>query len=336
MKNDKNIKSLVSIIVPAYNVEKYINKCVKSILAQTYKNIEIIVVDDGSTDNTNSIIKNIELTDKRIVFLSKKNAGVSAARNDGIRISNGEYIVFVDGDDFISNNYVEYMVGMAISSKAEFCLSLNCFTKAKDQQVVDTSYKIYNSVEATALLLSPRVIVGCWNKIYKKHFIINNNFYFDETLFYGEGLNFITKVSQKANYTCVGTQKVYYYRRDNIDSATTKFDIEKLRNGELSLYRIKESIDIKDDLIDDIFNLHMCMFSLGAIVKILASKTKNEHIKDYRKWHGYIKTNIFKIIRSKNVSVYRKLMLIGGCISPKLMMILDKKRREKIVKESVI
>lgn len=103
------MEELISVIVPVYNVEKYVEKCVESIINQTYKNIEIILVDDGSTDNSGKIIDNISLKDNRIKVIHKENGGLSDARNAGLDICNGKYIGFVDSDDSIHKKMYEIL-----------------------------------------------------------------------------------------------------------------------------------------------------------------------------------------------------------------------------------
>jgi glycosyltransferase involved in cell wall biosynthesis len=102
--------SLISIIIPAYNVERYIEKCLSSIISQTYEQFEAIVIDDGSTDGTSKKLVDLAKTDERIIVVHQNNQGVSAARNAGISISKGDYICFVDGDDFIENDYLETLI----------------------------------------------------------------------------------------------------------------------------------------------------------------------------------------------------------------------------------
>jgi glycosyltransferase involved in cell wall biosynthesis len=101
---------LVSIIIPAYNVENYISRCLDSVILQSYQNIEILVINDGSTDNTLSIIESYRVRDRRISLINQKNKGLSAARNVGLDVSQGDYIYFVDGDDFISEKTIELLV----------------------------------------------------------------------------------------------------------------------------------------------------------------------------------------------------------------------------------
>ena len=113
------MNDLISVVVPAYNIENYIERCIKSILNQTYSNIEVIIVDDGSTDNTGSIIDKYALKDHRVIPLHKENGGVSSARMEGIDRAKGEWIGFVDGDDVIEENMYEVLLNNAIEYNAD-------------------------------------------------------------------------------------------------------------------------------------------------------------------------------------------------------------------------
>ena len=160
----------VSVVVPAYNIENYVEQCVLSVLNQTYPCCELILVDDGSTDDTPEILDALAEKNKIIRVIHKENAGVSVARNAGIDAATGDYIVFVDGDDYLAPGFLEYMVSMAQKTGAEFCLSKNCFTRKNESQSKNEKLDILTSAEATALLLSPIVIVGCWNKMFAANF----------------------------------------------------------------------------------------------------------------------------------------------------------------------
>ncbi len=326
---------LVSIIIPVYNVEKYLEACVYSVLAQTYQNIEIILVDDGSEDSSGTIADTLKARDTRIRVIHQTNAGVSAARNRGMEMATGEYLMFVDGDDYIAADCVEYMLSLAEKTQAEFCLSKLCFTSKNEAQTEKENTEILSPADATALLLSPQVVVGCWNKIFKRSFITENHLSFSTNLFYGEGLSFITQAAQTARAVGVGNRKVYYYRRNNASSATSKFDIQKLYNGENALTQIGEALTITNPKVDTMLLLHKSLFCLGALTRIEANHAKREYRDTYNRWLHYIRRSIFKLLRSKEVSLYRKLMLLGGCISPRLMKNLDTLRRKRIVANSV-
>lgn len=132
----------VTVVIPAYNVENYIEKCVESVLKKSYTCSEIIIVDDGSTDNTPILIDQIAKYNSLIRVIHKENSGVSSVRNDGIELSNGDYIVFVDGDDWLASDFVDYMISLVRESDADFGLSINCFTQ-KDEPQVQQAFKKY-------------------------------------------------------------------------------------------------------------------------------------------------------------------------------------------------
>lgn len=174
---------LISIVVPVYNIEKYIARCIKSILNQTYDNLEIILVDDGSTDNSARICKSLQNVDPRIIVLSQKNTGLSAARNTGISYSHGEYISFIDGDDYISANFVKEMFESLIANKADIavCSILNVddtgkavgiSTKLND--AVLTNEEVFNKIVANES--KAWTIISACNKIFKKNLFDNIKF----------------------------------------------------------------------------------------------------------------------------------------------------------------
>ena len=115
----------ISVIVPIYNVEKYLEKCLGSIINQTYKNLEIICVNDGSTDNSLEILKKYSNQDSRIIIIDKKNGGLSSARNEGLKIATGEFIGFVDSDDYIESNTYEECI---LKFKEDITIDMVCFS----------------------------------------------------------------------------------------------------------------------------------------------------------------------------------------------------------------
>lgn len=326
---------LVSIVVPAYNVETYIAECVDSISNQSYKNIEILVVDDGSTDNTSVIIDGMAANDNRIIPIHQPNRGVSSARNAGIEKSRGEFLIFVDGDDYLASDFVEYMLGLVRKTSGELCLSLNCFTSAKEKQVQNEIVEVLDPIKGTALLLSPAIIVGSWNKIYKRSVLEDNKLAFKTDLFYGEGLYFFTAFSQLCTKIGVGNRKVYYYRRNNYHSATTKFNINSLINGNLSIEEIRKNLKLHDDSIEQMLDLHQVLFSMGAVVRIKMNRKEKTYKEEYKKFRDYLHKNTLKFVFKRQVPLYRKGLLIGTCLCPSFMAWLDSYRRRRIALRSV-
>ncbi len=243
-----NESCLVSVIVPIYNVGKYVSKCIQSICEQTYSNIEIVLVDDGSTDNSGAICDEYKKKDTRIKVIHKKNAGVSSARNTGITKSTGDYICFVDGDDYVMPDYVEYMLGQITENKADIALTTQMFGNFDEKQVKNDKIEIWNGEEAVEAILCYQVPMDAIANCLEQNFL--EGVCFIPEIFIGEGFNFNVEAFQKANKVVAGKiRKIYYYRRDNPTSAMTKFSIKKCECGLWALEVIKQNLTIRSDRI---------------------------------------------------------------------------------------
>ena len=163
-------KGLVSIIVPCYNVEQYLDRCIYSLIHQTYSNIAIIMVDDGSTDKTGKICDMYESQDDRIKVIHKQNGGLSDARNVGLSEVNGEYVFFVDSDDEIYENCIELHVRAIEHEKADFTVSevKLCGSRSVVLRHIDKNINVCNPFDA---FLKRKWSVSAWNKLYSASFI---------------------------------------------------------------------------------------------------------------------------------------------------------------------
>lgn len=321
MKNTK----LVSIIVPMYNVEQFIGKCIDSIVGQTYKNIEIILIDDGSPDQSGNIAEKLALTDTRIQVIRTKNQGVSSARNLGIKLSKGEYLIFVDSDDYLSPDYVDYMMSMALNNEAEFVMSKNCHlfpsTETKYDDPID-NIEIWSPEKAASILLYPgKIEIGCWNKLFLKEFIVNNNIVFPEGLYMGEGLNFIVNAAQKANKICVGSKRVYNYRKDNKQSATTVVNIPKYFNALRALDNINKEKTIKSKRFDLALFYHKYLTTYIALHTIYITKANYEYCDKIKEYKGFLNKNYSKFIFG-DFNLISKIKTGFFLINPKLTIYL--------------
>ena len=152
---------LVSIIVPVYNVEKYLNRCINSIVGQSYKNTEIILVDDESPDNCPKMCDEWKLKDNRIIVIhKKKNGGLGYARNSGMSIARGEYITFIDSDDWIDNKHIESLVNLIEKNKSDCVLGGHTIVKANGKQIkspIKLKKEIYNDEEIIEYIVKPLV-----------------------------------------------------------------------------------------------------------------------------------------------------------------------------------
>ena len=234
----------VSVIAPVYNVEKYLAKCIDSVLNQTHSNFELILVDDGSVDLSGKIADEYASKDSRIKVIHQKNSGVSTARNAGIDIAIGEYICFTDSDDFLMPDYIEYLLDMALKSNADIALTTEMFTNYYENQIGNDSFEIYSPEKAFIEILCYNLPIGVYCKMFKRSFL-GDSIRFKTEIFIGEGLNFNTYSFQRANKIAVGHKRIYYYRRDNTESATTKFSGDKWINGLKAIDVVREDQIIK-------------------------------------------------------------------------------------------
>ena len=184
----------ISIIIHVYNVEKYLKQCLESVIHQTFKDIEIIIVNDCSKDNSLSIIKEYQLKDNRIILIDlKNNVGLGFARNKGIKIAKGNYIVFIDSDDWVKNDYIEILFNNI--EKYNLDIFATNFYLYDNETNKTTTYKysqfVTNCKNYDILLLTPSRICAPWARIYKKDFLIKNNIFFllknkEDSLFFYE------------------------------------------------------------------------------------------------------------------------------------------------------
>lgn len=250
-------EKLVSVIIPAYNIEDYIGRCLDSIISQTYKNLEIIVVDDGSRDHTGEILDNYAKKDRRIKVIHKENGGVSSARNKGIEAAEGDYIGFIDGDDLIESEMYKTLVDLLEEENADIahCGYQMVFPDRIDYYHNTGKKKIQTTEEGLKDLLSGEMIEpGLVNKIYKKELIKNCRL--DETVKINEDLlmNYqLFKLSQKSVYYDI-TPYSYMIRSSSATGANSL--ITKREDALRVLNQIKDDC-INNNLLSIIYKRYI-------------------------------------------------------------------------------
>ena len=206
----------VSLIIPVYNVEPYLRQCLDSVINQTFKDIEIILINDCSSDNSLQIIKEYQQKDKRIILIDlQENKGLGNARNEGLKISKGEYIAFVDSDDWVTIDYVETLyktikennVDLAIANISTYN---NITGETKHIKFPQIIYNNPNTKNIKAIMLKQRMIWSSCSKIYKKDFVFNNNIFFKQTLM--EDILFNYEIILKSDNIIITDKNLYYYR----------------------------------------------------------------------------------------------------------------------------
>lgn len=240
----------VSVIVPIYNVEKYIGKCILSIIEQTYKNIEIILVDDGSLDDSGNIADEYATRDNRIKVIHKANAGVSAARNSGLDAASGDFVCFSDGDDYVMPYYVEHLLKLCLTDNADVAYTVDMYTTFHNEHVANSHVKVITPEDATENILCYKVPIGVYSKLFNREFLVKNNIRFLEDVYIGEGFNFNTACFQRANKVVMSNERIYFYRRDNEASAMTKFKEAKCQMALKAIDIIKANLVLKSARIE--------------------------------------------------------------------------------------
>ena len=208
-------KPLISVIVPVYNVEKYVGRCLTSITNQSYTNLEIIVVNDGSTDNSLSVCEAYAAKDNRIKLITQENRGLSGARNTGLRHYTGEYVTFVDSDDWIHRSMIEFLydVLMRLDSEMSLCASL----RVSEEMIPDKNYKEIEGITHTCeeflkLFLSGKY-TACWSRLFKKDII--SGFEFPEGLNCEDYIYMYEAIRRIKTVAIINLPLYYYYVRPN-------------------------------------------------------------------------------------------------------------------------
>lgn len=206
----------ISVIVPVYNIEKYVSRCLDSVLAQSLKDIELICVNDGSTDNSLKILQQYRKSDRRVKIIDKENGGLSSARNAAVRAARGKYTLFVDGDDKISTVACERLFNYAEKHEADVVL-YECITedlKNNIKNLVSSSFLKENytdnvfSIETLEPDMFPNIIETAWSKLYRTDLIKHIPFYEDMIL---EDVPFEAEVYVKAKRIVYFPEALYYY-----------------------------------------------------------------------------------------------------------------------------
>lgn len=230
LSNDTAETPKISVIIPVYNAEKYLKECLDSVLNQSLKELEIICVNDGSTDNSLNILKQYSEKDNRVTVIDKKNGGVSSARNAGIEIAKGEYIAFVDSDDYLELNAYELAYSDAKSNNIDILnFGWRGFPNESNWDKWRSSPKekmfINDSINAW-FYCKIGANVNIWNKLYKRSFLIESGIRFSTKLKYSEDLYFNFLLFPKAKIIKFIPEKFYHYRRNNNESAMSNFDLK--------------------------------------------------------------------------------------------------------------
>lgn len=291
---------LVSIIVPVYKVEKYINRCIESLVHQTLTDIEIILVDDGSPDSCPEICDAWEKKDKRIRVIHKKNGGLSSARNAGLETARGKYVGFVDSDDDIELNMYEKMVAVAEREDVDFVMADYVRILENGEKYLKTldidgglydKEKIHKNIFPNLIMrecIDYGPLLSVWHCIYNRHFLQKNNLKFDEEIRWSEDNIFSAILGYKSSSFYYMKGEGLYHYHQNSGTITTSY-----RKGAWEIYRtMNEHLhEFFDNITDYDFSNQLKWHLLYYACNTVRMECKNT--KDFRE----AKRNSMKILK---------------------------------------
>lgn len=295
---------MVSVIVPVYNGEKYLRECIDSICNQSYTDLEIIIINDGSNDNTSKIAKQIESKDNRVIYVEHENKGVSYSRNKGLDLATGEYIVFVDCDDTIEKGYIELLFNQISKNNLDI---VSCGY---------TDISIYGTIKLNDFYIGNSMLnkdefinnifkgVGgtLWGKIFKTEIINKNKIRLNNNIFMCEDMLFVLQYSMQSKSFGAIEQSLYNYNRKNENSISSKINFEYFDN----LINVMKSIEV---ILNE--NKYDKNFIDSILCERIRSLTISFSIMQHDKNHKYSRNekmnNIIYIFKNQYFKTYKEL-----------------------------
>lgn len=320
--------SKISVIIPVYKVEKYLDKCVQSVINQTYKDLEIILVDDGSLDNCSNICNKYAEIDKRVKVIHKENGGLSDARNAGLKIASGEYIGFVDSDDYISEYMYEKLYELIINNNADVsCCGVSLCTEnsIRPQAIVEQTF-VCNNEDAFKYMLEGKNMINIWVwcKLYKREIFNKISFAKDKRY---EDVFFMNDLIPIIKTVAITTHPYYYYvnRYDSItgsDFITADIDIitayEICRKTFISKYpNLKRQIEFR-----------YIWSHFYILDKMILNRKKYKKTYLFKYVVRFLRKNFFRIMSNSYFTKERKLseilLFIGSPFYKQIVKIKSK------------
>lgn len=302
-----DINPLITIVIPVYNVKDYLHKCVNSIINQTYTNLEIILVDDGSPDSCGQICDEYGKVDSRIKVIHKSNGGLSDARNAGINIANGRYISFIDSDDYVDPDYIEFLYNQVFKYKTSIAI-------CSHRVLYDTGKIIEKQTNEVSVLESKKVLerilydegidLSAWAKLYDIN-LFKDIRYPKGRLYEDSATTYL--LIDKCDKIVIASKSKYNYiiRRNSITNnkfTTKKMDLI-ISTEEMANYIVKKYPDLKAAADRRV------MYSYLSTLSQLAND-KDKHLNEEKKIMTYIKANRYNVLTDKRTPKRDKVALL--------------------------
>lgn len=293
------INKKISIIVPVYMAEKTIDKTIESIINQTYKNLEIILIDDGSKDCSAQICDNFAQEDKRIKVIHTQNKGVSAARNLGIDYATGDYIQFIDSDDSIENNMCEKLIMTAEKDLSEVVVCSYKQTTEKEEIIIQKDTNLF-SKEVFLIEFSKRdspiYMNPPWNRIIRTRLLKENNIRFRESISFAEDLIFNMEIMKYIKNISIISDVLYIYNMSDNGLCNKKRDVEFYWNNTKKIYEEFEKLYLENNLFTK------CEINVNSYLIFKIRETIKNIFRNYPDLEEYKKINIVKDIFNDEIT----------------------------------
>ncbi len=301
-----HVSIIVSVIIPVYKVEKYLDECLTSIVNQSYKELEIVLVDDGSPDKCPELCDNWARKDKRISVIHKQNGGLSDARNVGKQNCHGTYILFVDSDDFIDKYMVENLLSLALKTGADVsACSIKRYKNGKSWRVpnnIKNKVMEFSGMDAIKAMLLEKIDCAAWNKLIKADVFREFDFpvgrYNEDIIFWFYSWQHVKKV--------VYTNEAYYNYRITANSLTHSFSerrLDYMRNAK----EIKSYTDTYIPEMSDVADTYLNICASNTLMDLWYSKAICLYQDYYLMCRSIVINNYFKILFGKNYNVRTKI-----------------------------
>ena len=310
---------MITVVVPVYNLEPLLPRCMNSLLSQTSRNFEIVLVDDGSTDGSGALCDEYAATHPSIVrCIHKNNGGLSSARNAGMNAANGDYVIFPDPDDWVEPDYLEQLSML----QAQYHVDLACTGHYIDYDTKsipenpNQSLCIMSGREAqSALLIPPRMSGFAWNKLYQLDIIRENNLQFLDDVGTTEDLDFAFRYLQFCNTVCFDPSKrTYHYYQRSGAATRSGFSLKKLQ----AIHTYEKILQVVEDSspIARAARAEICNTAINLLVLYLNADTQDTTA--YQTIRNYIKQYYSDYLKSGHYSSGRKVQAIMARYTPRL------------------
>ena len=301
----KKIK--ISVIIPIYNAEKYLKRCLESIIEQSLKEIEIICVNDGSTDNSLEILKRLQKQDERIIIINKKNNGVSRARNEALKIASGEYCLNIDSDDWIEQGYLENIYNRANKDNLDITISDIIFdfeNNSKNNSIVNDLNIDINEIltgkEYIKIFFEKNAYGYTWNKLIKRELYIKNDLWYDEKIFLLEDVEILMILSYYAKKIGKLNKAYYHYIQGN-NNGSQKAKVDRLYDITTCMNNLVKFYSKNNE--DEILNL----IKQDKYLHLLSRIIENDYF-EKEKYKEFI-LKFIEEVKQENKIIFRKELL---------------------------